>query len=62
MPNFYDATQESDSGDPEELGNDSRVLKPALQGVKAFALDGSGYLAELLTKPDFGCVSFSPAQ
>lgn len=60
VPMFYEATDLPDSDDPEDLGDDSRVLKPDYQGVKAVALDGSGYCAELLTTPDFGCVSYTP--
>ncbi len=60
VPMFYDATEDPNSDDPEDLGDESRVLKPDCQGVKAVALDGSGYRAELLTMPDFGCVSYSP--
>lgn len=60
VPKLYDATDTPDSDDPEDFGEDLRVLKPEYQGVKAFALDGSGYCAELLTMPDFGCVSYIP--
>lgn len=60
VPMFYDATDDPSSDDPRDLGDESRVLKPDFQGTKAFALDGSGYRAELLTMPDFGCVSYEP--
>jgi hypothetical protein len=59
VPMFFDATQ--DSGEPDGLGlEESVVLKPEFHGVKALALDGSGYVAQLLTMPDFGCVCFVP--
>ena len=62
VPMFYDATEPAHSDDPNDFGEDSNVLKPAFQGIKAVALDGSGYRAELLTMPDFGCVSFTPKE
>jgi len=58
VPKFYDATELPASDDPNDFGDCSRVLAPDYQGVKALALDGSGYRAELLTMPDFGCVSY----
>lgn len=60
VPKFYDATETPESDDPENYGSGSEVLKPDFRGVKALALDGSGYCAELLTMPDFGCVSYEP--
>ena len=56
VPKFQDATESSP--DPEEFEMGTEVLKPECQGVKAMAIDGSGYLAQLLTMPDFGCVSY----
>jgi hypothetical protein len=60
VPMFYEATQDPDSEDPADFGDAARVLKPQYQSVKALALDGSGYLAQLLTRADFGCVCFVP--
>lgn len=50
VPMYFDATEETETAD--------RLLKPEFVGIKAFALDGSGYIAKLLTSPDFGCVDF----
>ncbi|RGE37267.1 hypothetical protein DZC30_22795 [Comamonas testosteroni] len=52
-PMFWDATEWSDDGE-------SRTLKEEFCNTKAFLQDGSDYKADLLTKPDFGCVSFIP--
>jgi hypothetical protein len=37
-----------------------RVLIEKYRGVLAFAVDGSGYIANLLTLPNFGCVMHEP--
>jgi hypothetical protein len=61
IPMFFDATEDVSAFDPEDCGDGAgRTLKPEFKSVKAVALDGSGYRAELLTAPDFGCVSFVP--
>ena len=57
VPMFYEATKNMDSDDPADDGLHSVVLKPEFEATKALALDGSGYRAQLLTMPDFGCVS-----
>lgn len=57
VPKFFDVTKD---GEDASGGYGDEVLKPDWQGVKALALDGSGYCAELLTMPDFGCVSYIP--
>lgn len=58
VPKFYDAMEPSDQ--EGEDGNGYESLKLEYESLKAFALDGSGYVAELLTKADFGCVQFVP--
>ena len=55
VPMYYKATDES-SDLMDEL--DRGAIKDEYRGIKAFALDGSGYQAELLVAADFGCVSF----
>lgn len=35
--------------------------REALAGARAYVQDSSGYRAELMTGPDFGCVLFAPA-
>jgi len=52
VPSFFDATEESDNC---MYGPDRGAIKPTFGRFKAFALDGSGFLAELLVAPDFGC-------
>ena len=47
-PMFWDATAWDEEG--------NRVLIQKYADTKAFVQDGSDYSAELLTKPDFGCV------
>ena len=42
-------------GDEEKL-----VIKKGNENKKAFVLDGSGYRANLLTRPNFGCVEYKP--
>ena len=59
-PKFFDATEDIVEFDPEDGGDGARTLKAEFVGVKALALDGTGYRAELITAPDFGCVSFVP--
>lgn len=59
VPKFYDATEDVSEFDPEDCGGGELTLKPEFGGVKALCLDGSGYKAELITAPDFGCVNFS---
>lgn len=59
VPKYYDVGQDTDSDDPVDWGEYSYVLKPEFVDVKAVALDGSGYCAELLTTADFGCSSFA---
>lgn len=61
VPKFFDATDDLEEFDPEDTGNGARTLKAEYAGVKALALDGTGYRAELITAPDFGCVSFDLA-
>lgn len=58
VPMFFDATEDVSEFDPEDCGDGARTLKPEFKSIKAMAIDGSGYRAELLTAPDFGCVSF----
>ena len=60
VPNFFNATEDASEFDPENSGEGARTLKAEFGGLKAMAIDGSGYRAELLTAPDFGCVSFQP--
>lgn len=60
VPKFYDATEDVGEFDPEDVGDGSRTLKPEFKSVKAICLDGSGYQAELISAPDFGCVNFIP--
>lgn len=57
VPAYFDATEESDG---VMDGPDRGAVKAEYRGAKAFALDGSGYLAELLVAPDFGCISCAP--
>jgi hypothetical protein len=59
VPKYHDAGEDSGSNNPDEWGESAYVLKPEFKDVKALALDGSGYRAELLTTPDFGCVSYA---
>lgn len=61
IPKFYDATEDVSEFDPEDCGDGALTLKPEFKGVKALCLDGSGYKAELMTAPDFGCVNFISA-
>lgn len=56
VPKFHDVTQASE--DDSNIDSGTEVLKPQHLGVKAVAIDGSGYRAELLTMKDFGCTSF----
>lgn len=58
VPKFYDATEDVGEYDPEDCGDGALTLKAEFVGAKALALDGTGYRAELITAPDFGCVSF----
>ncbi|MDP2000563.1 MAG: hypothetical protein Q8K22_13370 [Rhodoferax sp.] len=58
VPKFQDATESSP--DPEKYEFGTEVLKPDYQDVKAMTIDGGGYRADLLTMPDFGCVSYIP--
>lgn len=53
VPMLWYATEWIDDDD------EVRRIKAEFIDVKAFACDGSGYMAEILTKPDFGCVSFA---
>lgn len=50
---FWDAAEWASDGE-------SRILKPAYADRLAFVQDGSDYLAELKTMPDFGCVQHDP--
>lgn len=56
VPKFHDVTESSPNPDEYDLGTE--VLKPEYQDVKALAIDGSGYRAELLTMGTFGCIAF----
>lgn len=38
-------------------GPDRGPLKPEYRRFRAYALDGSGYKAELLVAADFGCIA-----
>jgi hypothetical protein len=59
VPKFFDATEELvNSDDSSGVQYNCQTLKPGYQNVKALALDGDGFVAELLTMPDFGCVSY----
>lgn len=55
VPMFWDSTKWSGDGL-------ARELKPEFADRKAFAQDGSDYSAELITAPDFGCISYCPAE
>lgn len=57
VPKFHDVTEPSAGSSDYEDGTE--VLKPSHKEVKAFALDTTGHLAELLTKGDFGCTNHS---
>lgn len=61
VPKYYDVGENLDTDDPIDAYEFSYVLKPEFTDVKAVALDGSGYRAELLTTADFGCISFAPS-
>lgn len=50
---FWDATEWSEDDD-----DDGRRLKKGFEDAKAFAQDGSDYIAYLKTTADFGCVMF----
>jgi hypothetical protein len=50
-PHWQQALQWSDDGEKQEL-------LPEHAGRLAFAADGSGYQAELLTRAEFGCVQW----
>ena len=58
VPKFFDATEDVIAFDPEDYECGARTLKSDFTGTKAMVLDGSGYRAELITAPDFGCVDF----
>lgn len=60
VPKFYAVTEDVGEYDPEDCGDGARTLRSEFVGAKALALDGSGHHAELITAPDFGCVSFDP--
>lgn len=47
---FWDCTEWNDDGE--------NVFKAGHENIKAFVQDGSDYRADLLTRPDFGCVSW----
>lgn len=48
IPEWFEATGWNEDGD--------FVVRGDLTGILAFANDGSGYHAQLLTLPEFGCV------
>lgn len=54
IPMFWDATEWDKEG--------SRKFLDQYKDTKAFAQDGSDYMAYLLTRPDFGCVSHEEAE
>lgn len=63
MP-FWDASEWSEElsnkNDADGLWNGpDRVLKPEFADRKFFAQDGSDYMANVLTAPDFFCAEFS---
>lgn len=53
VPQLWDATDWDEEGLNFELVEKYRDRK-------AFAEDGSSYMAHLLTMPDFGCISHTP--
>ena len=60
VPPYHDATEESAvKPEPECFmdGLDRGPIKPEYLRFKAYALDGSGYKAELLVAADFGCIA-----
>lgn len=61
VPKYYDVGQDPDTEVPADYGANSFVLKQEFLDVKAVALDGSGYCAELLTTADFACICFVPS-
>lgn len=52
---FWDATQWAEDGNERELNE-------ANKGTLAFVQDASDFSADLLTKPEFGCVSHEPKE
>lgn len=57
---FWDATEWTEEED-EDL-NCVRSLREENKNDKAFVQDGSDYMAELLTRDDFGCNQFEPIE
>lgn len=55
VPMYFEATNPKEMYDPEH-GADDRDFKAEFAETKAIAVDGSGYRADLVTAPDFGCV------
>ena len=51
IPMFWNATEWDEDGE-------GRKFSDCHKDTKAFVQDGSDYWACLLTKPDFGCVSY----
>lgn len=58
--NYFDVVEQDESKCNVEYSFSDDVLRPQYKGIKAVGLDGSGYRAELLTMPDFGCTNFAP--
>lgn len=54
IPMFWDSTEWE-----EDL--EGRKFRDEFKDTKAFAQDGSDYRAIVLTRPDFGCVSYDTA-
>lgn len=64
VPPYHDATEErAIKPEPECFmdGLDRGPIKPEYRRFKAYALDGSGYKAELLVAADFGCIAYVAA-
>lgn len=55
VPMFWDATEWDDE-------RDGRQLIEKYKDRKAFAQDGSDYMARLITAPDFGCIAYLPIE
>lgn len=60
--NYFDVVDQDESKFDDEYPYSDDVLRPQFKDIKAVGLDGSGYRAELLTMPDFGCTNFAPKE
>ncbi len=64
VPKYHEATENDAGKDEPECfkdGPDRGAVKASFRQFKAFALDASGHMAELLVAAEFGCIAHVPA-